>query len=267
MVGGKNVQVTTRRKEYSDSGTQLAEFDVEVSGKLGTGEFRWLIECRDRPSGGAAPKSWIEQMPTRRDFHGFHKVTAVSTTGFAEGARQVAEKYGIELREVRKLEVDSFAGWISDVTGTVSKPLTYVRRADLRAAVGEPVEKVEAAGIVLANAGIEAPLLVDRKVGKSFSVARAFHVLAGHTPEAFAGVEPNGPAKPFNPTLVFQVPLPEVDSPLGAVQIASIKFEGEVAMMALQTRSSPKNLKVRPLRLPIQSAWNLPTNSGLFLSR
>ena len=37
--------VTPNEKVYED-GVQLAEFDIEIRGQLGTTEFRWLIECR-----------------------------------------------------------------------------------------------------------------------------------------------------------------------------------------------------------------------------
>lgn len=74
---GSSVEVN--RLEHNDDGIQVAEFDVFIKGKLGTTEIVWLIECRDRPSSGAAPGSWIEQLIGRRQRFGFHKVTAVST--------------------------------------------------------------------------------------------------------------------------------------------------------------------------------------------
>ena len=61
-----NFAVTTNRHVYNEDGVQIAEFDIEIRGKIGSTEFAWLIECRDRPSGGAAPTSWIEQLVGRR---------------------------------------------------------------------------------------------------------------------------------------------------------------------------------------------------------
>ncbi len=42
--------VKVGEKRFDEDGTPLAEFDVEVRGKVGSTEMVWLIECRDRPS-------------------------------------------------------------------------------------------------------------------------------------------------------------------------------------------------------------------------
>src|SRR2546430_11897142 len=98
-----DLEVTTNEHIYDEHGIQIAEFDIQVKGKVGTTDIAWLIECRDRPSEGPAPGSWIEQLIGRRDRFVFNKVTAVSTTGFAGGALKLARDKGIELREVRSL--------------------------------------------------------------------------------------------------------------------------------------------------------------------
>ena len=77
-----------------------------------TTEVRWLIECRDRPTEGPAPSSWIEQLVGRRGRFGFNKVTAVSTTGFAKGASDFAKREGIETRQVKALTPEDFADWL-----------------------------------------------------------------------------------------------------------------------------------------------------------
>jgi hypothetical protein len=75
--------VEPRVKAYSEDGKQIAEFDIVVTGKFGTGDIKWLLECRDRPSEGAAPNSWIE----------------------------LATRYRIELRSVNKVDPSEFADW------------------------------------------------------------------------------------------------------------------------------------------------------------
>ncbi len=80
--------VETRKRVYED-GVQIAELDIIITGRVGTSSFTGLIECRDRPSGGAAPVSWIEQLVGRRDRFKLSSVMAVSTTGFAPGRNKL----------------------------------------------------------------------------------------------------------------------------------------------------------------------------------
>ncbi|SRR5258708_1390710 len=97
---GQGFDVKTNRRVLNDEGVQVAEFDIEIRGKVGSTKFAWLIECRDRPGQGPAPGSWIEQLYGWRERFRFDKVTAVSTTGFSAGAAEWGQKAGIELREV-----------------------------------------------------------------------------------------------------------------------------------------------------------------------
>jgi hypothetical protein len=89
--------VTKNTRVYNDHGVQAAELDVEIRGKLGSADIAWLMECRNRPREGPAPGAWIEQLMGRRDRFNFNKVTAVSTTGFTEGAnRPIVDMTGIK---------------------------------------------------------------------------------------------------------------------------------------------------------------------------
>jgi len=58
--------ITPRMLSSTAKGRPGAELDIMVEGKVGTIDFKWLIECRDRPSEGPAPASWIEQLIGRR---------------------------------------------------------------------------------------------------------------------------------------------------------------------------------------------------------
>jgi hypothetical protein len=100
------------RKAVYDEGVQIAEFDIEISGKIGSAPFKGLIECRDRPSEGPAPASWIEQLYGRCKRFNFDKVMAVSTTGFAKGAKKEAERFNIELRNLEDVTYDTVANWL-----------------------------------------------------------------------------------------------------------------------------------------------------------
>jgi|SRR5882724_8394553 len=92
--------VQANEKIFDDDGQQIAEFDLIISGNLGSSCIRWLIECRDRPSEGAAPGSWIQQLVGRKEQFKFDKVFAVSTSGFSPSAIAAAESGNIILRTV-----------------------------------------------------------------------------------------------------------------------------------------------------------------------
>lgn len=94
------------------AGFQLAELDVLITGRLGTSTWSMLIECRDRPSSGPAPRSWIQQLVGRRDDLNVNKVMAVSSTGFARGVSKYAKAKGIELRTFSDLSADAIVGSI-----------------------------------------------------------------------------------------------------------------------------------------------------------
>lgn len=100
LLLGTGFIVTPNDKVFDDEGNQIAEFDIRIEGKVGSTSFKWLIECRDRPSKGPAPGSWIEQLSGRKRRFGFDKVIAVSTTGFSPAAKMAAKDLNIALREV-----------------------------------------------------------------------------------------------------------------------------------------------------------------------
>ena len=78
LLPASGFEVTTNEKVY-ENGVQVAEFDIQIRGTIGSASMSWLIECRDRKSDGPAGVDWIEQLVGRRSRFGFNIVTAVST--------------------------------------------------------------------------------------------------------------------------------------------------------------------------------------------
>lgn len=95
-----NFDVQVRKRILDETGKQIAEFDIEISGEFEALPIRVLIECRDRPSGGPQGAAWIEQLIGRRARFGFSTVIAVSSTGFARPAIDLAQEQGIVLRKL-----------------------------------------------------------------------------------------------------------------------------------------------------------------------
>jgi hypothetical protein len=221
-------EVKTNERVFNEEGIQIAEFDVEIRGKLGSTAIAWLIECRDRPCSGPAPASWIEQLVGRRDHFGFNKVTAVSTTGFAVGALEYAKRAGIELREVKSVTPEEFR-WI------VCKEITLVRQAaelssaQLMIDESEVQDRRDALNRVVAAALNETPILKSIKTGAVVSAPVAFLGAVEREGNLFDGLEENGPGRRVHLYAIY----PDadhyvVDTDLGPIRIRAIDFQGEL---------------------------------------
>lgn len=227
--------IKTNDRVFNDDGVQVAEFDVLVQGKIGTSEFQWLIECRDRPASGAAPVAWIEQLVGRRTRFNLNKVTAVSTTGFAAGAAEFAQAQAIELREVEALTPEHFADWlelrfISNITRHTTLTGAYF---GLGASVS-PQQRAALAELVPSISGNTA-VLQSMSTGEAVTPAQAFSGVASANPDLFEGVMPNGDAK----LVRVLVRYPEddhfvIESSAGPVPIKEIRFTGELRINETQ---------------------------------
>lgn len=220
--------VKTNQRIYNDDGVQIAEFDVEIRGKLGTTEIAWLIECRDRPGSGPAPGSWIEQLVGRRSRFGFNKVTAVSTTGFAEGAQEFAKQQGIELRVVDALTLDAFS-WLQLAHMSFVEQRANLESAKFLVNEKTPEEVRAALRQVVIGADGSAKILRSIRTGESSTAANAFLDAVEHH-HLFNGIEPNAPGKRV--TLHVQYVNDDdhfvVDTELGEVRVEVIVFHGEL---------------------------------------
>ena len=158
LVLPPGVEVKTSQRLYED-GVQMAEFDIEVRGKVGSIGFAWLIECRDRPSGGPAPAAWIQQLIGRRHLFPFKKVTAVSTTGFAPGAIKQAQESGIELREVKELSEETVLPWLNTRYLEVRKRECELAHAELHADNSTPDDRMSELATLLSRKSIKEVVL------------------------------------------------------------------------------------------------------------
>lgn len=224
-------EVITNDRVYNDDGVQIAEFDVHVIGKIGTTEFRWLIECRDRPASGPASVSWIEQLVGRRERFKFNKVTAVSTTGFTTGAADFATAQGIELREVANLSAEAFAEWLC-----IAYITQHVRHTTLLGVnfLIDPQVTQDHQGVLaemLLKLDGNSKILRSSSTGERCSLAFAFMGAATSIDDLFDGLVPNGEAKRVRLHATYSKEDHfVVDVARGAVDIPAIVFEGELRL-------------------------------------
>jgi len=223
--------VKTNERVFNEEGIQVAEFDIEISGKIGSTTIAWLIECRDRPASGPAPGAWIEQLVGRRTRFGFNKVTAVSTTGFAAGAAEFAMAQGIEMREVRSLSPDEF-DWL------VIRHLRQVERryalehASLIPHDSDPEVLRQALATFLSQVSPAEAFLRSSTSGECATAAAAFLAAASGVEGISDGLASNGASKRIQ--LHAQYSDDDhfcVDTGVGSVRLSAIVFEGEVRLV------------------------------------
>jgi hypothetical protein len=243
---GKNLEKLVRRIEsyllpigfnvnsndriYNDEGVQVAEFDVEITGKLGSTDIKWLIECRDCPSDGPAPGSWIEQLVGRRDRFQFNKVTAVSTTGFSPGALKYAQESGIETRLVNSITVEDIWNWfrISELTYLDD----HAHLHDVKLYFSDQLTSTEIQSIkkLLDKLTLNTPAFYSVKIGQIFTALSMFQLLLQKHPEVFSSAKSN----PEGILYKFKVKLPtgengfQINTENGTHQVLGIDFTAEL---------------------------------------
>lgn len=215
---------------FNDDGVQIAEFDVEIRGRLGSTDIAWLIECRDRPGSGAAPTSWIEQLVGRRDHFGFNKVTAVSSTGFAGEATNYARESGIELRTVADIRAEDVVSWLGLQHIHRHEQVTHLEAATLFVADGESSNHTSALAQRLQGCTGDTTILRSSESGELISFTHAFHAAVFSRESLFDDVQPNDAGKPIRVRARYPNDKSHfiVDTECGPVRIKEIGFRGKL---------------------------------------
>lgn len=222
-------KVERNQRYYDEDGVQEAELDITISGQVGTTHFQWLIECRDRPSQGAGPISWIEQLVGRRDRYKFDRVIAVSSTGFSKASIKYANDQRIELREVSNLDKESLASWLGLSEVTVTKNIHDLKHADLIVESDEAEGRKAAFEKVVTSSTGGDKLLRSVVTGNYVTVTDAFIAVVSEQGNLFDELIENGSginvvirAKYLKDNCFV------VETESGDVRIAEIIFRGEL---------------------------------------
>lgn len=222
--------VERNSRVYNDEGVQVAEFDVQVRGKVGSTDIAWLIECRDRPGSGAASASWIEQLHGRRARFGFNKVTAVSTTGFTAGAVDFAARQGIELREVESLSPEHFSSWLRIEYLIQVTRLINLESASFFLPEGSLPEDFSALDAVLKGVDGNAPILEHSKTGECVAAKDAFRAAVSDQKGLLESVKPNEPGVKVRIRAIYSNDDDHfvIRTEVGPLRVQEIIFSGEV---------------------------------------
>ena len=225
--------ISANEKAFDDSGNQVAEFDITISGKVGTTFFKWLIECRDRPSDGPAPNSWIEQLAARQERFTFNKVIAVSTTGFAKGIKKYAKARGIELRSVKKISADGIAEWLKmselnfNLCWGVINHITFVAKS-------KPMtEAIQSIMSLVAEKDVYNKQIFINSTGVKMSMRNVWVSVLNANPQLFDGLSSD--TEPKRRT-VLQIPFePPTDqyyvlTDIGPIEIVRLIVDAELSV-------------------------------------
>ena len=239
ILSGNEYSITPNKCVFNKAGKQIAEFDIEIKGKIGRTDFRWLIECRDRPSKGPAPGEWIEQLVGRKNRFDFDKVIAVSTTGFAIGAIEYAKDKGIDLRTVKKLTPESFLSWFSATELTVTNAIFNLQGVDIgiNPNVSAEARKEINQKIVEISSSPNLPILVSTKTKSKSTLNQAckiaWNTILKKHPEIYEEDNEKIPKK--TKSLICDYPNSkdryQILISLGFVDILKITFYGEVSLI------------------------------------
>lgn len=235
MLVPPGFQVTPNSRIFNEEGVQIAEFDIEIRGKVGSTSIAWLIECRDRPGKGAAPGAWIEQLVGRRDRFNFNKVTAVSTTGFAAGAVDYARRSGIELREVRNLDPESFEDWLQILEVSHVNQFLELKNAKISIGSSEAEEVRVAAMRLIGLAKPDDAVLVMSLTQERISIADAFNRAMETQPSAFDSVTVD---RPRIMSLIAQYSRDDyfyIETDVGNAKVWSIEFLAQLRIEEIKT--------------------------------
>lgn len=223
--------VETRRREFSADGVQIAELDIVISGRVGSSPVTCLIECRDRPSEGSAPGSWIEQLVGRRSRFRFDKVMAVSTTGYAPGAIEFAKEAGVSLRGANELTAEGVADWFQAQTFDVVHRTIHLEYAKIFISDTEPAHRANAATVAIQAASLDQPFLKNPKTGERVRPVDAFTIALSRRPTLW----PEDPNQTWSDRVEIDACYPTTDSyeletSVGAVAVPRILFRGVIGL-------------------------------------
>jgi hypothetical protein len=189
----KGYVIESRERVYNDAGIQIAEFDIVITGKLGSTQLKWLIECRDRPSEGPAPAEWIEQLVGRLQRFNFNKVMAVSSTGFSDGAIEEARRTGIDIRAMHSLTYESVMDWLPFNAPLVINQGIY-DSAYLQLTNITP-EELENLNTSLEKINPLTQIIFDTTTGETFSIVQFWQAIRNKNPQLFNDLVSNGGSK------------------------------------------------------------------------
>lgn len=111
LLSESTLKVTSPDYIYNHLTEKKEEIDVSVSGKFGSHDILILIQCRDRI--GPEESNWIGELATQKEGMKANQMVALSSGEFTAPSRKLADKKGIELRNLKSFKPDEIVTWLN----------------------------------------------------------------------------------------------------------------------------------------------------------
>lgn len=145
------------------------EIDISLRAQVGSVKILVIIECRDRKN--VEDVTWIEQLSSKREDVLASKVIAVSSNGFSQTAKTLAQMNGVELRTIEELNKDLLIEWFKFKIFVDSAVLTGVE-------FGVSENDFDELNSVLGKFDIETPVLFDQATEEMKCISKEWLNLA-----------------------------------------------------------------------------------------
>jgi hypothetical protein len=178
MLANTGVKIKSPEYVMGRLSRSRREIDVSLRSNVGSTKVFVIIECRDRQD--IEDVRWIEQLASKGKDVGADKAVAVSKVDFTEGARNLAEAIGIELRIFEDVSPDVVFKWMQ-IEG-VELRIRYIDMRAVSLEVADPsIELAGKARDVLASGRGDrtTPLLVRKADNAVVSVDDVWQTAPG----------------------------------------------------------------------------------------
>jgi len=228
LLGSADVEIKSPDYVIGVNSGARREIDVSLRTRVGSVEILVILEVRDRKD--IEDVTWIEQLATKRDDVRASKVVAISSAGFSKGARELAERLGVELRSVDSLTGESIANWFRRFNFEVT-----VRYGDLKFQVVPATDNERVLSLLestFANVNAQTPIFIHTSTDNVFSTRDVLEEILAEDPQLFDDLQPNGETR----QVAIRAQYPDPDSRYqiltekGPIHVEIILLWGEIGI-------------------------------------
>ena len=232
LLGDTNIEVKSPDYVVGVNSGSRREIDVSLRTNVGSSEILVILETRDRNE--TDDVRWIEQLATKRKDVLASKVVAVSSSGFTEGARNTAQRLGIDLRSIDEITLESVATWfqlrgiqVYERHGILNHVILRVDNLNLET-FQDALKDLSFKNINLIHAG----------TGAKFTIVQAWQDVMNQMPDMFDDIEPGGEKKQKIIHVYYEKPDARfmVNTDAGDIHLVQIIYQ---AVLSVELKTYP----------------------------